>query len=425
LIGQGYTDRALSEVEVFSLVAAAFSYNKYDVTGKRVLFIVPDSTRSAPLPMMFRIFHEILGEQVAALDYLVALGTHMTMDEAHLNKLFGLTPEERAGKYAKVGIYNHEWEKPETFKHIGTIPAAEIEEITGGLMSMDVPVTINKMLFDYDQVIICGPTFPHEVVGFSGGNKYFFPGIAGPEVINFSHWLGAVITSWQVIGTKHTPVRQVINRAASFIDVPKLCFSMVVVGSKGSAGHNDLVGLYFGTPEQAYEAAADLSAQHHIVYVEKPFKRVLSVMPELYDDLWTAAKGMYKMEPAIADGGEVIIYAPHIDEVSYTHGKIIDEVGYHVRDYFLRQWDAFKHYPWGVLAHSTHLRGVGTYEDGIEQPRIKVTLATGIPRERCERINLGYLDPATVDLDAWRGREDEGILSVPRAGEMLYRVKEG
>jgi nickel-dependent lactate racemase len=425
LIGQGYTDRALSEVEVFSLVAAAFSYNKYDVTGKRVLFIVPDSTRSAPLPMMFRIFHEILGEQVAALDYLVALGTHMTMDEAHLNKLFGLTPEERAGKYAKVGIYNHEWEKPETFKHIGTIPAAEIEEITGGLMSMDVPVTINKMLFDYDQVIICGPTFPHEVVGFSGGNKYFFPGIAGPEVINFSHWLGAVITSWQVIGTKHTPVRQVINRAASFIDVPKLCFSMVVVGSKGSAGHNDLVGLYFGTPEQAYEAAADLSAQHHIVYVEKPFKRVLSVMPELYDDLWTAAKGMYKMEPAIADGGEVIIYAPHIDEVSYTHGKIIDEVGYHVRDYFLRQWDAFKHYPWGVLAHSTHLRGVGTYEDGIEQPRIKVTLATGIPRERCERINLGYLDPATVDLDAWRGREDEGILSVPRAGEMLYRLKEG
>ena len=416
MIGQGYTDRALSEVEVFSLVAAAFSYNKYDMTGKRVLFIVPDSTRSAPLPMMFRIFHEVLGEQVAALDYLVALGTHMTMDEAHLNKLFGLTAEERAGKYAKVGIYNHEWEKPETFKRIGTIPASEIEEITGGLMSMDVPVTINKMLFNYDQVIVCGPTFPHEVVGFSGGNKYFFPGVAGPEVINFSHWLGAVITSWHVIGTKHTPVRQVINRAASFIDVPKLCFSMVV------KGHDDLVGLYFGTPEEAYEAAADLSAQHHIVYVEKPFKRVLSVMPELYDDLWTAAKGMYKMEPAIADGGEVIIYAPHIDEVSYTHGKLIDEVGYHVRDYFLKQWDAFKHYPWGVLAHSTHLRGVGTYEDGVEQPRIKVTLATGIPRERCERINLGYLDPATVDLDAWRGREDEGILIVPRAGEMLYRL---
>jgi nickel-dependent lactate racemase len=285
-------------------------------------------------------------------------------------------------------------------------------------MNMDVPVTVNKMVYDYDMVVVCGPTFPHEVVGFSGGNKYFFPGIAGPEVINFSHWLGAVITSWKVIGTKHTPVRQVIDRAAALIDVPKLCFSMVV------KGHDDLVGLYFGTPEQAYEAAADLSARHHVVYVDRPFKRVLSVMPEMYDDLWTAAKGMYKMEPAIADGGEVVIYAPHIDEVSYTHGKVLDEVGYHVRDYFVAQWERFKGYPWGVLAHSTHLRGVGTFENGVERPRIQVTLATGIPRERCERIGLGYVDPATVNVEEWRDREAEGILVVPRAGEMLYRVKE-
>jgi nickel-dependent lactate racemase len=424
LIGQGYADRTLTEAEVREIVAAAFT--EHDVTGKRVLFLTPDATRSAPMPLMFRVFYDAIGERAAALDYLVALGTHQPMDEARLNRHFGLTPEEHAGKYAQVGIYNHEWADPATFKHIGTIPAAEIEEITGGLMSMDVPVTINKMLFDYDLVIICGPTFPHEVVGFSGGNKYFFPGVAGPEVIDFSHWLGAVITSWKVIGAKHTPVRQVIDRAASFIDVPKLCFSMVVVGSEGSAGHNDLVGLYFGTPEEAYEAAADLSAQHHIVYVEKPFKRVLSVMPDLYDDLWTAAKGMYKMEPAVADGGEVIIYAPHIDEVSYTHGRLLDEIGYHVRDYFLKQWDRFKGYPWGVLAHSTHLRGIGTYDaqTGVETPRIKVTLATGIPRERSERLGLGYLDPATVELDGWRGREDEGILVVPRAGEMLYRVSE-
>jgi len=148
-------------------------------------------------------------------------------------------------------------------------------------------------------------------------------------------------------------------------------------------------------------------------------------MPEMYDDLWTAAKGMYKMEPAIADGGEVVIYAPHITEVSYTHGRLIDEIGYHVRDYFVKQWDRFKDYPWGVLAHSTHLRGVGSYDvsTGIERPRIRVTLSTGIPRERCERIGLGYLDPTTVDPEEWAGREEEGILLVRRAGERLYRVK--
>jgi len=416
MIGKGYTDQLLSESEVRAIVAQAFA--EHDMTGKRVLFITPDATRSGPMDMMFRVFYDALGDKVAALDYLIALGTHMAMDEAALLRLFGLAAEEKATRYANVRIFNHEWEKPETFKRIGVISADEIEAITGGLMRMEVPVTVNKLLWDYDQVIVCGPTFPHEVVGFSGGNKYFFPGVAGPEVINFSHWLGAVITSWKVIGTKVTPVRAVINKAASLIDVPKLCFSMVV------KGHHDLVGLYFGTPEAAYEAAADLSAQHHVLYVEKPFKRVLSVMPDLYDDLWTAAKGMYKLEPAIADGGEVIIYAPHIDEISYTHGKVLDEVGYHCRDYFLKQWERFKAYPWGVLAHSTHLKGAGTYdaETGIETPRIKVTLATGVPRERCEKVNLGYLDPKSINLDEWKDREDEGVLFVPRAGEMLYRI---
>ena len=416
-IGKGYTDKTLTEAEVREIVAVAFA--EHDMTGKRVLFITPDATRSGPMDVMFRVFYDAIGTKVAALDYLIALGTHQPMDEEHLNKLFDLTPEERAGKYAKVGIYNHQWDVQETFVHIGTISSAEIEDITGGLMSMDVPVTVNKMLFDYDQVIICGPTFPHEVVGFSGGNKYFFPGVAGPEVINFSHWLGAVITSWKTIGTKYTPVREVINRAASFIDMPKLCFSMVV------KGHHDLVGLYFGTPEDAYDAAADLSAEHHVFYVPEPYTRVLSVMPELYDDIWTAAKGMYKMEPAIAEGGEVVIYAPHIDEISYTHGHILDEIGYHCRDYFLKQWDQFKHHPWGVVAHSTHLRGTGTYdtETGEEKLRIKVTLATRIPKERCEKLNLGYIDPDTIDLKDWEGREDEGILVVPRAGEMLYRLE--
>ncbi|HXV98360.1 MAG TPA: lactate racemase domain-containing protein, partial [Anaerolineae bacterium] len=386
--------------------------------GKRVLIIIPDSTRTAPIPQMFRLFFEYLGETTAALDYLIALGTHKPLSEEAINKLVGVTPQERAGKYARVNIFNHRWDMLETFVTLGQITPAEIEEITGGLMHQAVDVRLNKMVFDYDQLIICGPTFPHEVVGFSGGNKYFFPGIGGPEVINFSHWLGAVITSYDVIGTKHTPVRQVIDKAAAFIDKPKLCFSMVVKGE-------DLAGLYVGSPEEAYEAAAELSAKLHITWIERPYQRVLSVMPKMYDDIWTAAKGMYKMEPAIAAGGEVIIYAPHIDEISYTHGKLLDEIGYHVRDYFLKQWDKFRHYPGGVLAHSTHLRGIGEYDaaTGVEAPRINVTLATRIPEERCRRLSLGYLNPAEINFEEWRGREDEGVLLVPKAGELLYRLK--
>lgn len=416
LIGKGYADRLLTEAEVRELTSTALAGAGLD--GKRVLIIIPDSTRTAPIPHMFRLFYELLGETTAALDYLVALGTHRPMSDEALNRLVGISAAERAGQYSRVNLFNHRWDLPETFVTVGRISEAEIEEITSGLMRQAVDVRLNKMVFDYDQIIICGPTFPHEVVGFSGGNKYFFPGIGGSEVINFSHWLGAVITSYKVIGTKNTPIRQVIDRAAAFIDKPKLCFSMVVKGE-------DMAGLYISTPEEAYSAAADLSAKLHIKWVDRPYQRVLSVMPRLYDDIWTASKGMYKTEPVIAEGGEVIIYAPHIDEISYSHGDLLDEIGYHVRDYFLKQWDRFKGYPGGVLAHSTHLRGIGEYdaETGVESPRITVTLATRIPEERCRRLNLGYLNPDEIDLAGWRDREDEGILFVPKAGEMLYRLK--
>jgi nickel-dependent lactate racemase len=406
----------LTAAEVHALAAKAFS--KVDLDSKRVLIIIPDSTRTAPIPLMFQLFHQCIGERVKALDYLVALGTHPVMSEGALNKLVGVTAQERATTYQGVRIFNHRWDLDETFANIGTIPQAEIEAITHGMLSQDVNITINRRIFDYDQLIVCGPVFPHEVVGFSGGTKYFFPGIAGPEIINFTHWLGALMTSMAVIGNADTPVRDVIDRAAAFIDVPRLFCNMVVT-------HDGLAGLFIGDYKEAWLKAVNLSSQHHIRYVSHPYRRVLSMMPEMYDDIWTAAKGMYKMEPVIANGGEVVIYAPHIDEVSYTHGHILDEIGYHIRDYFVKQWERFKNYPWGVLAHSTHLRGGGTYdaESGEEHPRIKVTLATKIPKERCEQINLGYMDPATIHVDDWKNHEDEGILVVPHAGETLYKLR--
>jgi len=415
VIGKGSADRDLTNDEVREVVTEGLATLAVD--RKRVLIIIPDGTRTMPMPLMFSLFEELLGPRAKALDYLVALGTHPPMDDAQLSKLVGRPVVN--GQAGKSHVYNHLWSDVGNLRTIGTIPANDISQITDGLMAQDVPVTLNKLILDYDQLIICGPVFPHEVVGFSGGNKYFFPGIAGPEIINFTHWLGAVITNFKVIGSGYTPVRAVIDRAAAFIDRPAACFGLVVT-------HAGLAGLYFGSPPEAWQAASALSAQKHIVYVDKPFRRVLSVMPEMYDDLWTAAKGMYKMEPAVAEGGEVVIYAPHITEVSYTHGRLIDEIGYHCRDYFMKQWDKFKNYPGGVLAHSTHVKGLGQYDavTGIETPRIKVTLATGIPPERCRRINLGYLDPSSINPREWQGREAEGILVVPRAGEMLYRVRE-
>ena len=414
VIGKGLADRYLFPEEVSQITQQGLS--SLTVDGKRVLIIIPDGTRTMPMPLMFELFEAQLSSRVAALDYLVALGTHPLMSDEQLSKLVGQpVRDEVAGK---SHIFNHHWEDPANFVTLGVIPAPEIGELTGGLLAQEVPVRLNKLILDYDQLIVCGPVFPHEVVGFSGGSKYFFPGIGGSEIINLTHWFGALMTNYKIIGADYTPVRAIIDRAAGLIERPVACFALVVT-------HEGLAGLFFGSPQEAWKAASALSAKKHIVYVEKPFRRVLSVMPQLYDDLWTGAKGMYKMEPAVADGGEVVIFAPHIDEVSFTHGKLIDEIGYHCRDYFLAQWDKFKGYPGGVLAHSTHVKGLGQYDksSGKETPRVQVTLATGIPAERCRRINLGYLDPATIRLEEWEGREEEGVLVVPRAGEMLYRVR--
>jgi len=412
IIGRGETARYLDAAEIREIVREAVE----PLFGKRVLCLIPDGTRTMPMPLMYSLFQELLRPHVPALDFLVALGTHAPMSDEHLSQMIGQPVVD--GVCGRSRIYNHRWDLRESFTRLGVIPAADIGKITGGKLAQDVPVELNRLILDYDHILVCGPVFPHEVVGFSGGNKYFFPGIAGPDIINLTHWLGALITSYEVIGAGYTPVRAVIDRAAALIPRPTSCFALVVM-------HEGVSGLYYGEPRDAWDSASALSAQKHIQWVDKPYKRVLAVMPKLYDDIWTAAKGMYKTEPAIADGGEVIIYAPHIDEISYTHGKIIDQVGYHCRDYFVKQWDKFKHFPGGVLAHSTHVKGLGTYDaaSGVERPRIQVTLATAIPDERCRRVNLGYLDPASINMDDWRGREAEGILLVPRAGEVLYRIR--
>jgi len=418
VIGKGSTTQTVSADEVRQLLAQALEPLPLD--GKRLLAIIPDSTRTAPLPMMFRLLYERLGRRAARLDYLIALGTHPPMPEEAIERLVGVSAAERADKYPNVAVFNHRWDLPDTLRTIGVISRREMAEITGGLLEEEAAVSLNRLILDYDQLLICGPVFPHEVVGFSGGAKYLFPGIAGPEIINASHWLGALVTSMGTIGVAHTPVRRVIHRAAEFVPRPITCIAMVLRGQV-------LHGIYIGAHAEAWEAAAGLSAQLNVITVPRPFRRVLSMPSEMYDDLWTAAKAMYKTEPAIADGGEVIIYAPHITEISYSHGRLIDQVGYHVRDYFVKQPERFRNVPGSIKAHSTHVKGAGAYDaaSGLETPRIQVTLATAIPEERCRRVNLGYADCRKIDPEEWKGREDEGILLVPHAGEMLYRTAGG
>jgi nickel-dependent lactate racemase len=386
-----------------------------DFRGRRVLVVVPDATRTAPLPLLFDALWSQLAGVAARVQVLIALGTHPPLDPAQIARLLGLDAAAE-GRYAGLEVFNHDWQCDAALVTLGHLSAAETREMSQGRLSLDVPVRINARVRDCDVVLVLGPVFPHEVAGFSGGNKYFFPGISGPELLNFFHWLGALITNVEIIGVADTPVRRVIDRAAAMIPVERRCVAFVV--APNAAIH----GLFYGTPESAWREAVALSERAHVRRVPHPFRQVLSCAPPMYDELWVAGKCMYKLEPVVADGGELIIYAPHLERISVTHGALIERIGYHVRDYFTARWERFKDVPWGVLAHSTHVRGTGTFENGVERPRIDVTLATRLPPDLCRRIGLGYRDPASIDVAAFTGRENDGILVVPKAGEQLYRL---
>lgn len=414
--GQGAVAAPLGQDAVADLLEVGLG--ALELAGKRVLVIIPDATRSAPIPQLYRQLYDALGAQVAALDYLIALGTHPAMSDAAIAKLVGMDAAERARRTPRSQVFNHDWHDDAALVTLGTLDQATMAALTGGLVTRPTPVRLNRKVRDYDHILIVGPVFPHEVAGFSGGAKYLFPGIAGPDIIDNTHWLGALATSYATIGVKDTAVRRVLHRAAELVTAERPV-TLVALVMKGKALH----GLYLGDLIDAWEAAADLSAEINIVWKPKPFRSVLSMPSAMYDELWVAAKAMYKTEPVVADGGEVIIYAPNLREVSLVHGHLIRQVGYHVRDYFTAQWDRFKDVPWAVLAHSTHVRGGGTFVDGVERPRIRVTLATGIGEEECRRINLGYRDPASLEPEAWRDREDEGLLLVENAGEHLFRLR--
>src|SRR5688500_17762417 len=277
---------SVTGTQVAEVVAQACPVKDYK--NKKVLVIVPDGTRTAPVGLVFKTLFAQVGEATTNFDILIALGTHQAMSEAAICERREISEAEHRSAYRKVRFFNHAWDKPEALKRIGTISAKEISDLSGGLFSMDVPVEINKLLFNYDQIIIVGPVFPHEVVGFSGGNKYLFPGVGGPEILNFFHWLGAVVTNPMIIGNKWTPVRRVVDRAAAFVTLPKLCFSMVVTPEKS------LAGVFAGGPENAWDHASELSRQIHITYKDHPFDTVLSCCPPMYDELWTGGKAMYK-----------------------------------------------------------------------------------------------------------------------------------
>lgn len=401
-----------------SSILTAIVHEALDVIepGERVLAIIPDKTRDDNTDFLFPVAADFLASGgVASFDALVAQGTHPPMTAAQ--------------KLSKIGrasfdgqLFDHRWDQPGELITLGELSAGTVQELTGGLIEHAVPVSLNKLLAPgvYDTVLVFGGTVPHEVAGFAGGAKYFFPGVAGPELTHTTHWLGALAGIENIIGQVETPTRKLIEAAADLIPARVISINSVV--SRTADGELKTYGLFAGDIREAFRRAAAVSRQVHIRYTGRKYQKVVALLDPHYDEMWVGGKASYKLGAIVEDGGELIVYAPHLTKLSETHGELIEKYGYAplevVRDMLGASAELRENLC--IAAHLAHVAYAGrTDEQGRIVPRYRITMATGLDEETCRRVNLGYVDHRTIDLDALKAEPD--TLVVKDAGRDLYK----
>ncbi|HEY7056749.1 MAG TPA: lactate racemase domain-containing protein, partial [Vicinamibacterales bacterium] len=322
VVGQGGATASLTTADLAGIVGDALR----DVPrGARVLAVIPDRTRDDNTATLFPLVSQQLARLGAArFDALVAQGTHPPMGDGDKRAKIGWGEAE----IPLLGeVFDHHWDRPETLATIGTLASSDVRRLTSELIDQAVPVRLNARVADgsYDVVLVIGATVPHEVAGFAGGAKYFFPGIAGTELTHMTHWLGALATIERVIGRVETPTRHMIEAAADLVPVPVIALTSVMTRDAGGATTRALFG---GDIRGTFRKAAQISQQVHVKYAGRRYRRVVALLDAHYDELWVGGKASYKLGAIIEPGGELIIYAPHLTQISVTHGRLIERYGY-------------------------------------------------------------------------------------------------
>lgn len=417
VVGAGSPTADLSPSDLREILVEALSGIPH---GSSVLAIVADKTRDDNTHILLPLAAQILEEhKIVKLDALIAQGTHSPMTEGEKRAKVGANTTAPIPALGQV--YDHDWAKPETLVTIGKLSSEKVRQLTGGLIERDIDLKVNKLLVQYDTILIFGTTVPHEVAGFSGGAKYFFPGVAGPELTHATHWLGALASIEKVIGQVETPTRHLFEAAADFILAKVISLNSVVSRDHGRLRTH---ALFCGDFREAVRQAADVSRHVHIKYTGRKYRRIIALLDEHLEDMWVGGKASYRLGPIIEEGGELIIYAPHMKSVSDVHGELIKKYGYmpleRVRELVATSAELKQNLC--VAAHLAHVSFAGRLTpEGEIVPRYAITLSSAIPEDICRQINLGYLDPAKFQRKNYEG--DPDTLIVENAGRDLYLVK--
>jgi nickel-dependent lactate racemase len=418
-IGTGSPDSDLRPEELRDILERAL----LDVApGARVLAIIPDKTRDDNTDLLFPFAAEILATRnIGQFDALVAQGTHVPMTEAEKLAKTGLGNGKSAPGLGR--IFDHRWNIPEELITLGELSAERVRELTSGLLNEAIPVNLNRLLGPgtYDTILVFSATVPHEVAGFAGGAKYFFPGVAGPDLTHATHWLGALASIENVIGRVETPTRQMIEAAADFVPAQIITLNSVITRDDHERLRTH--ALFVGDFRAAFRRAAEVSRHVHIKYTGRKYRRVVALLDEHYDELWVGGKASYKLGGIIEPGGELIIYAPHLHSISETHGRLIEKYGYapldRVREMVALSTELQSNL--AVAAHLAHVSYAGQRDEtGRVIPRYRITMASALDEATCRRVNLGFMDHRAFRREDYSN--DPETLIVEKAGRDLYLV---
>lgn len=417
VFSSGSPDGDLTDDQLIAIIEATLTDVPADV---RVLAVIPDKTRDDNTHILFPAAAAALAGLGAKIDALVAQGTHPAMSSAEKLVKIGA---DRISIPNLGTIYDHRWNEPDELVTIGELSATEVEKISGGLIAEAIPLRINRLVAsaDYDLILVFGATMPHEVAGFAGGAKYFFPGVAGPELTHKTHWLAAMASVENIIGRVETPTRHLIEAAAEHIETPVISFTSVISRTDERLRTH---ALFTGNIKQALRRAADVSRHVHIKYTGRKYQRIVALLDEHYEDLWVGGKASYRLGGVIEDGGELLIYAPQLTSVSETHGRDIIRFGGYaplekVKDLVATSSELRDNLC--VAAHLSQVAFAGRRdENGDLTMRYNITLASALDAETCGKLNLTFMDVADFQISNYEN--DLDTLIVERAGRDLYLV---
>jgi len=395
---------------VFESVDATSSSRSGEL--KRVLILPPDHTRlNSRAGEITAIVYEKLTSQGVQVDILPTLGTHNPMTEAQLRMMFGDTiPLEKF----KV----HDWRNEVVCK--GLIDGEMLSELSGGKVDYTVGVEVNKMLFDgYDLILSVGQVVPHEVVGMANYTKNIVVGAGGSDIINKSHFLGAVCNMETILGQTDTPVRKLFNYAVeTFLSDLPITYMLTVMEQDYSTGEMHMRGFYAGDDVDVYNEACKLARKVNITLLDRePKKVVVTLDPHEFQSTWLGNKSVYRTRMAIADGGELIVLAPALKEFGEdpTIDKLIRKFGYKGTPATLKavEEDEELRSNLGAAAHLIH---------GSSEGRFSITYCPGADMSLEEIRSVGFGAVSYEEMAA-RYNPDElkdGFNILPDGEEIFY-----